>query len=502
MDPVSSTWYVSTMARPRRDHRINISPTTSTKTPISLFAMNGSLVEGTTTRVPDTFKDSFDNKTSFTLDSRARTYSRQFFSMYQHRLSVLKPRVDELAMNKWGNNTRRVNGQTVQWKERVLDITGGELCWVLGTVFTEMKNKLDIFQDVEHGTDDILPKTPVNYIGTEASVMMLEDESGRAILHNESLLANSRIVSGAIVAVLGIEIQAGIFEAMEIIYPSPAPQKPLPMATDEEQYVALVSGLKFQKETDCDLKSVLLQQWLCGELGGAEDVDLASKVTRLVLAGNSVEEIEEDTDRKEDFGSKNTSHFKAESLRLLNAWLLNVMASIPVTVMAGPKDPAEICIPQQPLHPSLLGANAHYVGIQASDAVQNVSNPAWMELENGLRVLGSAGQNITDINKYYPPDLDVSPTEILAKTLLWQHIAPTAPDTLYCYPYEDADPFALEETPHLYFAGNQSEFGSKKVELSGVEATVVSIPEFAETGQLVLVNTSTLETKVIEFGLE
>lgn len=463
--------------------------------------MNETLPEGTTERVKDIFKENFENADLFNLDPRARNYSRQFFSMYQHRISLLKPRVDEVAMKKWGHNTKRVDGQKIQHKEKILDIVGGELCWVSGTVFVETKNKLDIFKDVEHGTDDILPKTPASYAGNEESIVMLEDESGRAVLHNKNLLANTRIVSGAILAILGIEIQAGIFEAMEIIYPTPAPQKPLSVG-QEENYIALVSGLKFQKETDCDLKTVLLQQWLCGETGGAEDAALASKVSRIILAGNSVEEIEEDTERaKDNFGSKNTSHFKAESLELFNAWLLSIVALMPVTIMAGPKDPAEVCMPQQPLHRSLLGQNAAYVGNLATDSVQNISNPAWLELENGLRVLGTSGQNITDISKYYPDELAVAPSELMAKTLLWQHIAPTAPDTLYCYPYDDADPFALEETPHLYFAGNQSEFGTRKVQLGENEATVVSIPEFAETGQLVLVNTATLDVRVVEFGV-
>lgn len=467
-----------------------------------MVLVNEDLVENNTKRVEDTLKTSFPNDDTFTLTTRARTYSRQFFSMYQHRLNVLKPRVDKEAMAKWGNNTRRVDGQKIQWKEKILDIVSGELCWVLGTVFIEMKNKLDIFHDVEHGTDDIMPKTPANYVDNEATVVMLEDESGRAILHNEELLKTSRLVSGAIVAVLGIEIQAGIFEAMEILCPSPAPQKPLPMATDLEQYIAIVSGLSFQKETDCDLKSVLLLQWVCGQLGGTEDAELSSKVSRLIIAGNSVEEIEEDTEKqREDFGSKNTSHFRAESLRLFNTWLSGVVALVPVSLMPGPEDPAEICLPQQPLHRSLLGQNARYTGNSAEDPVQSITNPVWLELDNGLRILGTAGQNVSDIKKYYSSDLNVSSSEIMAKTLLWQHIAPTAPDTLYCYPYEDNDPFVLKETPHLYFAGNQEEFGTRKVDLPGTESTVVSIPRFSETGQLVLVNTSTLEVRTVEFGV-
>jgi DNA polymerase delta subunit 2 len=46
-------------------------------------------------------------------------------------------------------------------------------------------------------------------------------------------------------------------------------------------------------------------------------------------------------------------------------------------------------------------------------------------------------------------------------TLRWRHLAPTAPDTLACYPFADADPFVLQECPHVYAAGGQPEFGTR-----------------------------------------
>ena len=51
----------------------------------------------------------------------------------------------------------------------------------------------------------------------------------------------------------------------------------------------------------------------------------------------------------------------------------------------------------------------------------------------------------------------------LARTLEWRHIAPTAPDTLGCYPFFTDDPFVVETSPHVYFAGNQKSFASKLV---------------------------------------
>jgi hypothetical protein len=32
-----------------------------------------------------------------------------------------------------------------------------------------------------------------------------------------------------------------------------------------------------------------------------------------------------------------------------------------------------------------------------------------------------------------------------------------------CYPFQDRDPFMLDETPHIFFAGNQPEYASDLV---------------------------------------
>ena len=58
---------------------------------------------------------------------------------------------------------------------------------MIGTVFCDAKYKLDILNDVEKGTDDVLPLEPVTYVNEdEQPIVMLEDESGRAILNNDN----------------------------------------------------------------------------------------------------------------------------------------------------------------------------------------------------------------------------------------------------------------------------------------------------------------------------
>lgn len=42
--------------------------------------------------------------------------------------------------------------------------------------------------------------------------------------------------------------------------------------------------------------------------------------------------------------------------------------------------------------------------------------------------------------------------------MYWRHMAPSAPDTLWSYPFQDNDPFIIEKSPHVYYIGNQPQF--------------------------------------------
>lgn len=411
-----------------------------------------------------------------------RKYLRQYFSMYQKRLAELRPRVDAAATEKWKDT--RLDGSNVKHIKKILDIPLNRWCWVSGTVFADAQHKLDILKDVENGEDDIVASVPASYVTEgEHAKYAIEDESGRAILDNGDLLEKSGLVTGCVVAVLGIELEAGVFKISEVVCPTPAPQKPLGKFPG---YVAFVSGLQFGM--DASMPAALLQQWLCGELGGAEDQELALQIAHLVIAGDSVEELAE-APQTTTFGSKNVLRFENELLVAFGTWLLAVAASMPVSVMPGALDPLELALPQQPLHRSLLGPASAFA------SVKTVSNPAWLEFD-GVRFLGTSGQNISDVLKYRnPPQTSLQAME---NTLRWLCIVPTAPDTLFCYPFEENDPFTLTETPHVYFAGNQRTAGLS-VGLDG-KVTCVSVPLFSETGQIVLLNGETMEMRTVTFG--
>ena len=91
----------------------------------------------------------------------------------------------------------------------------------------------------------------------------------------------------------------------------------------------------------------------------------------------------------------------------------------------------------------------------------------------------------------------------LARLLEFRHLAPTAPDTLGCYPYaeEQEDPFVVRECPHVFFAGNQPRFESKLVEgPSGQRVRTIMVPDFCREHTCVLVNLTTLECRPLSFA--
>lgn len=121
-------------------------------------------------------------------------------------------------------------------------------------------------------------------------------------------------------------------------------------------------------------------------------------------------------------------------------------------------------------------------------------------------VLVTSGQPILDMCQYLPspPSTHLS---IACSTLTWRHIAPTAPDTLWCHPFREKDPFVLRETPDIYIVGGMPRFATDLVsadhgdDKAHRKCRVVLVPKFSESGVLVLVNLRTLGVQCIDFGV-
>ena len=86
--------------------------------------------------------------------------------------------------------------------------------------------------------------------------------------------------------------------------------------------------------------------------------------------------------------------------------------------------------------------------------------------------------------------------------LRWGHLAPTAPDTIGCYPYTETDPHILSSLPDIFIAGNQSEYAAKRVEINKKTVLLVAVPKFSNTTSIIKINLKQLQCQVISFDTE
>ncbi|KAJ5579937.1 uncharacterized protein N7459_005922 [Penicillium hispanicum] len=515
-----------------------------------------------------------------------RHYQQQYGDMYFLRLASLKPAVEQVATEAWEGFS--VAGEHARRVDRVLDVRQGELCWVAGTVYMDMPLKPNILDDLtkENFTSAPPPRrTYADPSNPSATQIMMEDESGRIRLTG-AFLSSTQLATGAIIAALGTETSSGDFEVIDIKVPDLAPQ-PQRWERDEADgkqngknaiprehgKIAFISGLGITGTSSDTLTLELLTEYLLGYTGfsGNEEhgpSSNASKITRLVIAGNSLgasvttEVASGSTDnagKKKAAPKKygyDASTYNASPITQLDNFLAEILPSIPVTLMPGDQDPANFSLPQQGIHRAMFPQARAYCappqpGEENSEAgwFDSVTNP-WEGDVEGWRVWGSSGQNVDDVLRYldFPSDdgglgqeSDDSEARlrIMEAMLRWRCGVPTAPDTLCMprapdvlssihadafagsYPFQTIDPFVLESCPHIFFTGNQPVFKTVVIEgdiplrldggdtdkmdtagdASGVRVRLLSIPRFKDTGELILVDTETLEVEVIKFGI-
>lgn len=407
---------------------------------------------------------------------------------------------------------------------------------------------------------------------------MLEDESGRLRLTG-SFLSATHLATGAIIAVLGTENSNGDFEVIDLKVPDLPLQPPrwerdggAPAdtqgkdSTQKGGKIAFLSGLGITGTSSDTLALELLTDYLLGYTGFQDNEENSeytngSKITRLVIAGNSLGasvtvDAAANSEKKKAAPKKygyDASAYNALPITQLDNFLAEILPSIPVTLMPGEQDPANFSLPQQGIHRAMFPQARAYCAppVPADDKQEpgwfdSVTNP-WEGDVEGWRLWGCSGQNVDDVLRYLDfADEDLAETDdsgarmrIMEAMLRWRCGVPTAPDTLCMlinlpplppkpltnffpgsYPFQEIDPFVLEACPHIFFAGSQPKFQTTMIEdlvplrLDGgdtqmtdnendspTRVRLISLPRFSQTGELVLVDTETLEAEVIRFGV-
>ncbi|GFY99816.1 DNA polymerase delta small subunit [Actinidia rufa] len=357
----------------------------------------------------------------------------------------------------------------------VLGLEKDKECIIVGTLFKHMKLKPRVLDEYSKEKSAAPLVKPHNFVHQDDH-LVLEDESGRVKLRGNVLLP-SVYVTGIVVALHGKETDAGDFWVEDILESGLPDQIELPLKSGDDKYGVFVSGLNVGSSVSNPLQFQLLVDHITGHLGDEKEQSIAAQIVQVVIAGNSVE-IPHGLLNGQNLASKDQSKM-SEPIKELDILLTQIAAGVPLDIMPGPNDPANFSLPQQPLHRCL------FPGSSAYNTFKSCTNPHFFELDN-VRFLGTSGQNIDDLDKYSEAK---DKLEFMERTLRWRHIAPTAPNTLGCYPFTDRDPFFIERCPHVYFVGNQDKYETRLMKGSeGQVVRLICIPRFGETGIAVVLN--------------
>lgn len=390
----------------------------------------------------------------------------------------------------------------------------------------------------------------------------MEDESGRIRLVGERV-KKTILVTGVIAGVLGVETAAGDFEVVDVCFADL--QQPDGQNGDEqdamqvdgefvyaksrlradilssdaaedqtEEYIAIISGLDIGSSAASDAQMQMLVEYLTGEGGGLDDAGVASRITRLIVAGNSLAPIEPTEDGpkerkavssvphryqqlantpKKRYGH-DPANFSPHPIHELSGLLADVARSMPVHILAGQTDPQGVILPQQPFPRAMFGDAAKFASFSCE------TNPTYLRFAPGSEddaqpieggssshaylytrtILATSGQPLSDLCKYVPTS-GTARLDLAEATLRWRHMAPTAPDTLWCHPFFTTDPFVLRATPDVYVHGCQPHFATRLVEDGSKRCRIVLAPSFAESRILVIVGLRTLNVRTVKFAV-
>ncbi|TPX40415.1 DNA-directed DNA polymerase [Synchytrium endobioticum] len=421
-----------------------------------------------------------------------RSYSQQYAGLYFSRLSMLAPRVKRAAQHKWSQSA-----PNALFVDKVLDVEPNQPSWVLGTLYKDMPLKPNILDEVAADYWVGVPPPREKYTSDKDKVVV-EDYSGRLRLRLTAAMMSSCIwITGVIAAVLGTLTADGEFEVVDVTFAGADAPAPIPVRPPDSRrnLMALVSGISLGDAATSPTMLRMMIDFLTGELGEIADQVTNADISRVIIAGNSI--IRPKTSEEEPRGKKNALDNAAvnavfDAISTLDELLAELCDTVAVDLMPGKTDPTTSALPQQPMHAAVV-RNA-----SRCSTFSSCTNPHSFVIE-GVSVLGTSGENLDDIYRFVESKERMAMTESF---LSWGHIAPTCPDTLWCFPYKSEDPFVIQCRPHVFFIGNQPRFETKLVQgPSGQSTRIVLLPWFASTGTIALVDLDTLECFPVCFGV-
>ncbi|CAD5123822.1 DgyrCDS12130 [Dimorphilus gyrociliatus] len=412
-----------------------------------------------------------DRSENFKYQTSDKNFQRQFAHIYSERLLTLRPKLEKAVKEVFDLPIYKLK-----------DLQTNKRCVIIGTLFKSMQLRPTILKEISEEND--IPPQPMDCYIDESDELYLEDEVQRIILVGN--IKASDYVTGVTTAIVGLEKEEdhGKFYVEEV-FELPLPEQRAKPSLSDDMWIAFVSGLDLDGANDDLVSLQLLVDYLTGILGCDEDQAKISKITRCIFAGNCLNAatVDKNSVQKAKYLSKKSTSGSLEAMRELDHFLSQIVSNMNVTLLPGKNDPANYALPQQQFHKCMFpsaGKNTNF---------HLTTNPCSLNI-HGFDVLGHSGTPLHNISEYSSLKSD---TSLLFKTLKWRHLAPTAPDTLACYPLFNRDPFIVETTPHIFFSGNHDRLQHKIFEENGKEVLLLGLPRFSVTKTFALVNLKTYE---------
>ena len=412
-------------------------------------------------------------------------FEKQYASAYFLRLEVLRAATMDAAKLKWVDTGRlkpsQVVGHVKSYKTDEAEIA------LVGVLFKDMSLKPNVLCDIQHNlkiSDKFMSYPSSNEVTrklAESDTLFLEDMEARLQLVFPNSSAIDSLPTGLVVAVLGKVNDQGFFEVHDFTLPGCGIPTALEFSTKPPVYVAMVSGLRIGSPKSNPMALQLLKDFLMGISLSEPDRLLASQISRVLVAGDTLYLT---TERDPT----------ASALAEADVYLAEIASVVPVSLMSGPRDPVNYCWPQQPLHSGLFPEARRYRNLTVH------TNPFKAQV-GPMTFLGSSGQNVTDLLQFTSLESGLDAMETIANS---RYLAPTAPDTLGCYPFTTSDPLIITDShggfPHVLFAGNQLKSETRVIGNGTV--SLLSIADFGISPSLLLVNVNNFEdVKVLTFDV-
>ncbi|CAF3675533.1 unnamed protein product [Adineta steineri] len=410
-----------------------------------------------------------------------RNFEVQYAHLYAERLGSLRKIVTKAAENRWDRKIpiKRMN-----------DIIPDEECILVGILFKQMVLKPSIVKQIATENGFSL-QPPRNRYVDPTDKLILEEETQRIELNGK--IDVDQFVTGIVMAIRGYEDEKGVFIVKDYCFKDLSIPKQLSPIKDD-RYILLASGFLLSET------SIIFNQleYLVNSLTQSSNIqskqiqNILSNIIRFVVAGNLIESsnrLKETTNQAKYLTRKMTAS-SVEAMHSIDELFNKIAAITDIDIMPGVNDPSCHMLPQQPLHPCMFPSSSK------QKSTHCLTNPYDFQIGD-IRLLGTSGQNVDDIDLQSTIDNRV---HILENCLNWGVIAPTCPDTLSCYPYVKNDPFIINDTPHVFFAGNQPKFETRLFKgPNNIEVRLICIPCFAQSNSCVALNLNTLECHEISF---